>query len=155
MVIRPEPFSIVREVPQKEYQPKEKPKRKPIPGRSKARDKAGILIVKTPYLRIPYRILRSESFNTLSPLARTVYFIFLSDWSTHDPDEPVELSYSQIREKTKQRKRTDNGKQGFKAQGYTQITRAINELDVNGFIHVERRYKQTNLYWIEQKKLTG
>lgn len=130
---------------------KESPKRPRIPGRSTLRNKSGILNVKPPYLRLPYKILKSKAFLELDPLAQKLYFLMLSKWSTHDPDRPVKMSYKEMRDSTR-RKRLD-GK--YTKPGYTQIRHALTQLHVEGFIIPEHKYKQVTVYWIEQKWFTG
>ena len=125
--------------------------RRNIPGRSVARNNAGVLKVKGAFLRVPYKILRSRAFLDLEPLAHKIYFILLSRWSTHEPDKPVKMSYKEIRDKAGHK--WLDGR--YTKPGYTQVRKALTQLEVEGFIIPERQHKQTVLYWIEQKWFTG
>lgn len=125
-----------------------------IPGKSRLRDKG---ILKVPrYLRVPYSMITSEDFLALEPLANKILWLILRDWKTNDPDKGVELSFAEIRRRCPKRiKSRTKGKWTTGYAGFTQITRAINQLERFGFIIVERRYKQINRYWIGQKWFTG
>ncbi len=122
---------------------------KKIYGKSRVRDKGGVLRVKK-YLRIPYSLMRSKDFLDLDALSVKIYLLLLKEWFTNNPDEPVEISFGKFRELCS---RKINGK--ITKPSYTTLTQAIQQLMVFGFIHKETRYKQCNKYWIEQKWFTG
>lgn len=125
-----------------------------IPGRSRLRSNGVLKIPK--YLRVPYCMLMSEDFLTLEPLANKILWLILRDWQTNEPDEAVELSFTEMRRRCPKRiKSRTKRKWTTKYPGYSQITRAINQLERFGFVYVERRYKQINRYWIGQKWFTG
>ena len=111
-----------------------------IPGHSRLQTN-GILNVTTPYIRIPYKLLRCEDFLILSGNAIKLYCYLLSRWSTHKPDDFIEVSYDVLCKKLK--------------KGKTQISRASKELLVSGYVYKVTRYKQCNRYYIEQKRFTG
>ena len=111
-----------------------------VPGRSRARTN-GILKVQTPYLRVPYRLLKSDDFLALSGNAVKVYCYMLTQWSTHDPDDSIEVSYDKLCKKLR--------------KGKMQISKALKELMVSGYVHKVTRYRQCNRYYIEQKRFTG
>jgi len=111
-----------------------------VPGRSRLRHN-GILTVQTPYLRVPYRLLRSDDFLNLSGNAIKVYCYMLTQWSTHDPDDAIEISYDKLCKKLR--------------KGNTQISRALKELMVSGYVYKESRHRRCNRYYIEQKRFTG
>jgi len=94
-------------------------------------------------------MLKSEDFNSLSPLAVKVLVLLLSRWETRHPDEPVPYSITELRKKCPSR--TKHGK----LTSRNRITKAIMELVVSGYVHKVKRDRQTNLYYIEQKRFTG
>ena len=114
-----------------------------IPGKSRSRVN-GILKVKT-YLRIPYKTLRSSDFRALTGNAVKIYMQLLSQWYTNDPDEPVKISYQKLRKNSGDTKKL----------GYSQISKALNQLEVYGFIIPVKHYRACTEYYIEQKRFTG
>jgi hypothetical protein len=109
----------------------------------------GILIIRGKYLRLPYSILQSSDFKLLNPIAVKIYFVILSHWYTHKPDEHVSISIRELRKHL-----PTTCKKG-KYVGYHKIEAAINQLCSFGFIEKEYRDKQCNIYHIEQRRFTG
>ena len=111
-----------------------------IPGRSLVRT-SGRLNVARPYIQIPYKLIRSQDFLSLSPYAVKVYMVLLRNWYTRDPDEPVVISYRKLCEAV--------------GTGTKQICNALKELTVSGYVYKQQGYKCCNRYYIEQKRFTG
>lgn len=121
-------------------------------------DSKGVLIVQKPYLRIPYSLLRAEDFVDLDPLSTKIFILFLRQWMTHKPDEPVEVSYSTIKKRCRRtiRDRSCEGVKFKRVQpGNSQVARAIGQLEQYGFIRKETQLKQCNRYFIEWRWFTG
>jgi len=111
-----------------------------VPGYTRARAN-GVLKVKTPYLRIPYQLLRSDDFLSLSPYAVKLYLVLLRQWQTHKPDDAIVVSYVKLQKAMK--------------TGSRQISNALKELMVAGYVHKVSGYKACNRYYIEQKRFSG
>ena len=111
-----------------------------VPGYTRARAN-GVLKVKTPYLRIPYQLLRSDDFLSLSPYAVKLYLVLLRQWQTHKPDDAIVVSYVKLQKAMK--------------TGSRQISNALKELMVAEYVHKVSGYKACNRYYIEQKRFSG
>ena len=91
-------------------------------------------------------MLQSKDFLLLDPMSVKIFMLLLSQWQTHKPDNPVEMSFTEMRKKLK----TNRG-----LPRLNNISKAITQLISFGFISKETQYKKTNLYHIEHKGFTG
>lgn len=129
--------------------------RKKPPGHSNRRDKMGVLIVKK-YLRIPYSLFQHDDYLRLSPVAKSIYFAMLSLWYTNTPDEPIYITYDQMRDAcSKEYVDKVTLKPKVIKPSFGTISEAVGCLERDGFVIKDIRHRQSNRYWINQKWFTG
>ncbi len=99
------------------------------------------LNVAKPYVQIPYRILRSQEFQELSPEAVKIYFMLLRNWDAREADKPIAMAYSTIRKEC----HCSN----------SLIAKAFEQLLKDGFVAIIKEHKRTNRFIIEEKWFNG
>lgn len=120
-------------------------------------DKNGVLLVKGNFIRIPYTLLNSETYISLSPLAVKIYHILLAKWRQNKYTEDVKIAIRDIQKKCpshyKRKDKKGNVKPGY--AGLSQIQHAIGELNTAGFITSKHKHSELGTYEINYKWFTG
>lgn len=130
---------------------------KKIKGHTDQTTKEGYLYLrgKTRYIKTPYKLLRSDEFMSLKPIAVKIYWLIVGLWNVLEPDEPVVISYEKLRQHCKWL--VPDGDSGNKEMfpSNSTISKAVINLERLGFIYKDTRHKLCNKYWVEQKWFTG
>ena len=118
-------------------------KAKRIPSKIRRKHTNIVIQIHKPYILIPYRLLRSESFKSLMPEANKIYTYLLSQWENTEAkyNKPIPLSYTRACE--------------LCGCGNHTIVRANSQLIKEGFVTIIKEYRRTNRYLLELKWLDG